>query len=112
MTESRVCLWCGETIDWEHGEAWTTVGTSTGLGYQHWECSLRVVTGGIGHLIAHHFWCTQQHDPDGGLTKRQSARLVAAYVEVIGVENIPFGSDDSSMTAPEAWEGVPRFEEG
>jgi hypothetical protein len=80
------CLWCDEPLV---GHT-TPVSTMDGPRHQHWECSLRVVTGGIGHLIAHHYWCTQQGDPDAGLTKRQSAVLSAAWVKVVGVEHLPF----------------------
>jgi hypothetical protein len=52
----------------------------------HRECSLRSVIGGIGHLIAHDYWCTERHDPDAGLTYRHSALLVDAFVAVIGVD--------------------------
>lgn len=50
----------------------------------HRECLLREVMGGIGHLIAHDHWCTEKQDPDAGLTYRQSAKLVDAYVSAVG----------------------------
>jgi hypothetical protein len=41
--------------------------------------------GGIGHLIAHDYWCGgERSDPDAGLTYYQSAQLVDAYVQVVG----------------------------
>jgi hypothetical protein len=92
MVKRQVCEWCDEEI--LLGEAWMPIGTPTGTGYQHRECALRTVVGGIGHLVAHHFWCTQQGDPDAGLTRRQSARLVLAYVEAVGVENLGSAADD------------------
>ena len=52
----------------------------------HRECSLREVLGGIGHLVAHEYWCLQKHDPDAGLTYHQSALLTDAWVHVMGVE--------------------------
>ena len=52
----------------------------------HRECMLRSVVGGIGHLIAHEYWCVQHRDPDAGLTYRQSALLVDAWVHIMGVE--------------------------
>lgn len=52
----------------------------------HRECMLHDVTGGIGHLIAHEYWCVQHHDPDAGLTYRQSALLVDEFVVVVGVD--------------------------
>ena len=51
----------------------------------HRSCALRSVVGGIGHCIAHEYWCVVRKDPDAGLTYRQSARLVDAYVQVMGV---------------------------
>jgi hypothetical protein len=59
--------------------------------YAHRECQLREVMGGIGHLIAHSLWCVQRHDPDAGLTFRQSAQLVDAYVRVVGHEGVDGG---------------------
>jgi len=52
----------------------------------HRECALRSGIGGIGHLIAHDYWCTQRKDPDAGLTYRQSALLVDEFVAVVGVD--------------------------
>jgi hypothetical protein len=52
----------------------------------HRECLLRDAIGGIGHLIAHEFWCVLRHDPDAGFTYRQSALLVAASVHVLGID--------------------------
>lgn len=47
----------------------------------HRECMLRSVMGGIGHLEDHDFWCEQMHDPDGGLSYRESALKVAKFME-------------------------------
>jgi hypothetical protein len=61
---------------------------------------LREVMGGIGHHIAHEYWCTQHHDPDAGLTRRQSSLLVDAYLNVVGIDNavqrsvVPSPSED------------------
>lgn len=52
----------------------------------HRQCVLRSTMGGIGHLIAHEYWCLQKHDPDAGLTFRQSALLVDEFVAIIGVD--------------------------
>lgn len=52
----------------------------------HRQCMLREVSGGIGHHIAHPYWCEQMHDPDAGLTRRQSALLADLYVALVGVE--------------------------
>ena len=55
--------------------------------HRHPECGVRMAIGGIGHLIAHSYWCIERHDPDAGLTYRQSALLVAAWVNVMGIES-------------------------
>ena len=78
------CVYCDEPL---HGEvAQGTIYTEQGPRHGHYQCALREVLGGIGHLVAHEFWCVQRHDPDGGLTRRQSALLVAEYVKVVGTE--------------------------
>ena len=79
------CVYCDEPL---HGDvAAGTIGTMEGPRHGHWQCALREVIGGIGHLIAHSFWCLgNMKDPDAGLTRRQSALLVAEYVRVVGVE--------------------------
>lgn len=59
--------------------------TEQGQLQAHRACLLRDVLGGIGHLIAHEYWCLQHNDPDAGLTYRQSARLVDAYSEIVGI---------------------------
>jgi hypothetical protein len=52
----------------------------------HRECSLREVLGGIGHLLDHKYYCRGLHDPDAGLTYRESALLVWTWVQIKGVE--------------------------
>lgn len=52
---------------------------------QHPECALRSALGGIGHLTDHGHWCVDQGDPDMGLTYRESALLVAEWVEEHGI---------------------------
>jgi len=75
------CVYCDEPL---HGNvAPGMIATMEGPRYGHVACSLREVLGGIGHLIAHEYWC-RQGDPDAGLTRRQSALLVEAYVRVVG----------------------------
>lgn len=78
-----VCPLCQEPV--ERFEAWSPI---NGAQPAHQECLLREVTGGIGHHIAHGWWCVQQHDPDAGLTFRQSARMVGALVDILGVEEV------------------------
>lgn len=53
---------------------------------QHRECALRSVVGGIGHLTNHRHWCLEMHDPDAGLSYRDSALLVAAWVDEHGLD--------------------------
>ena len=62
----------------------------------HRECMLREVVGGIGHVIAHEYWCSQQGDPDAGLTYHQSAILVDAYVHVVGHPPTVVGYEDDT----------------
>lgn len=84
MAKVEDCLFCGEPI---YGEASPyPIGTIEGPREVHWQCALREVMGGIGHLIAHDHWCGPQGDPDAGLTYRQSALLVAEYIKVVGVD--------------------------
>jgi hypothetical protein len=79
MTE--ICLYCEERIGkWDPT---VPVGTEEGRRLTHRECSLREVTGGIGHLIAHEYWC-RKGDPDAGLTRHQSSLLVLRWFEVVG----------------------------
>ena len=52
----------------------------------HRECALREVLGGIGHLLDHAHFCRTLHDPDAGMTYRESARMVALWVRLKGVE--------------------------
>lgn len=47
----------------------------------HQECALRIVLGGIGHLANHEHWCRTEHDPDAGLSYRESARLVLEWTK-------------------------------
>lgn len=61
-------------------------GEEDGLYPYHTECSLRSALGGIGHLRDHAFWCLQMHDPDAGLSYRDSALLVDQWVEEHGLD--------------------------
>lgn len=91
--EPVVCFHCGELIlpgeDLDPGTLWVD-GKPT---KPHRECSLRAVIGGIGHLSNHAFWCVEKHDPDAGLTYRESALLVDQWVHDHGE------SDDGLGTA-------------
>jgi hypothetical protein len=42
------------------------------------------VLGGIGHHIAHEWWCEIHHDPDAGFTRHESALMVAFMYELLG----------------------------
>jgi hypothetical protein len=75
MEATGDCLWCDEPLDDDVAPG--VVYTPEGPRHQHVECALREVMGGIGHLIAHEYWCIERHDPDAGLTRRQSALLHA-----------------------------------
>lgn len=86
MTESEACLFCGEPVEGD-GIPMRTI-DSRGVRTNHRECALREVLGGIGHQIAHDYWCTKMHDPDAGLTHYQSARLVALMYDMMGDELI------------------------
>jgi hypothetical protein len=83
------CEFCGEDITFDdEPAAMLGVMDADGAarqGFVHRQCSLREVMGGIGHLIAHDYWCLQKHDPDGGLTTRQSSLLVWEYYRVVGM---------------------------
>ena len=73
-----LCVLCTEPMG-----SWKSVSTMQQI---HRECALRSSMGGIGHLIAHEWWCDVKHDPDAGLTYRQSALLVDEFVALVGVE--------------------------
>lgn len=77
------CLLCGEVIvEGESGTYVNVMGTRGRLGSSvttepaHKECSLRSVLGGIGHHLNHSHFCQVLHDPDAGVSYRQSALLV------------------------------------
>lgn len=89
LDRRAVCPMCNEDIEPMHGDTSGTPLWVDGLPRKtHVQCMLREVVGGIGHLIAHDYWCgAPRHDPDAGLTYRQSAQLVATWVKVVGIEN-------------------------
>jgi hypothetical protein len=80
------CPMCDEPVVPGGDISPTSLFTAEGPQRVHRSCMLREVLGGIGHLIAHDYWCTERHDPDANLTYRQSALLVDAFVAVVGVE--------------------------
>lgn len=61
----------------------------------HYECSTRAALGGIGHFKDHAFWCLQMHDPDAGLSYRESALQVVEWVNEHGLDAaVQIGMDD------------------
>lgn len=83
------CLLCGEEA--AHDNFVRPIGSMKADGtaemrWMHDDCALRDMVGGIGHLVAHEYWCLQMHDPDAGLTYRQSALLAYQWVHVVGSE--------------------------
>jgi len=80
------CVLCEEEVEEQDMSAWP-IHTEYGQRQAHRQCMLRSSIGGIGHLIAHQFWCNEMGDPDAGLTYRQSALMVQRWVEVVGIED-------------------------
>jgi len=74
------CLFCDEPVE---GDG-VPVHTLEGLRTNHRECALREVLGGIGHHVAHEYWCVQHHDPDAGFSRHISALLVMRLYELLG----------------------------
>lgn len=72
------------------------ISTPEGVLPAHRECLLRAVLGGIGHLVDHAHWCVAMHDPDGGVSYRESALAVDAWVERYG------GAGGAESAAPVA----------
>ena len=80
MSEPLPCELCDEPCD----AAFEGVVTM----HAHRECLLRDCMGGIGHLIAHEYWCgPPRNDPDAGLSRRHSALLVDAYIHIVGIKS-------------------------
>lgn len=79
LRQVTLCRFCTEPI--RHPFR----GPDSATTHDHYECGLRAVLGGIGHLVDHQFWCGVLADPDAGLTYRQSALRVADWVEEHGL---------------------------
>jgi hypothetical protein len=83
----EACLMCDEAI--LPGDSGTIIGAleADGTARQrpmHKECGLRSVVGGIGHIMGLcHCYGGEMEDPPG-LSKRQSAMLVWAWVQEYG----------------------------
>lgn len=58
---------------------------STTFRWCHSICGLRDVIGGIGHLRDHEYWCNKMGDPDGGMTRHESALAVSAWIAEHGI---------------------------
>jgi hypothetical protein len=52
----------------------------------HRECALRVVLGGIGHLIDHEHFCGSELGPDAGLDYRTSSLMVDVWAHRVGLK--------------------------
>jgi hypothetical protein len=83
------CFGCKELIAEDDRGMWlATVAGPTAATWrfapQHRECALRQVLGGIGHHLNHEHWCVHEQDPDAGLTYRQSALEVWAWIRDYG----------------------------
>jgi hypothetical protein len=102
MSESPTdpnCILCGEEA--AHDNFVRLMGNlkADGTAEMRWvhdDCNLREVLGGIGHLVAHEYWCLQRHDPDAGLTYRQSALLVYHWTKIVGAQST---TDRDSITS-------------
>lgn len=81
-----ICPHCTERIYQGEPRSRVIVWGDAGGVRPHFECGLREVLGGIGHLIDHGYWCDEVGDPDMGLSYRESAARVAEYVSQHGVE--------------------------
>lgn len=81
-----ICPLCDEPVIVFDPDDAQPIGTPDGMRQAHRICLLRNVIGGIGHLIAHEYWCAQRHDPDAGLTRYQSAQLVETWVHAVGTD--------------------------
>jgi hypothetical protein len=75
------CALCDDRI----GEGEESSPLNNGALRAHRECLLRAGIGGIGHLRDHAYWCALMHDPDAGLTYRESALQVDQWVADHGV---------------------------
>lgn len=84
--EGEACLICDRPIS--QGEQTPDPiydGRDGSARFAHRACMVREVLGGIGHHIAHDYWCVDRGDPDAGLDRWQSAQLVELYVRLVGV---------------------------
>ncbi len=84
MVEMSHCPLCQERVDPDLDNV--PISTEHGVRAAHRECMLRTVMGGIGHLTNHAYWCSMMHDPDMGMSRRESAVMVDHWVRNNGVE--------------------------
>ena len=80
------CVLCHEEFEAGDQISPSTWHTLTGTHRAHAECGLREVAGGIGHHLNHDYWCEVMHDPDGGLSYRESALRVWQLYQQEGVD--------------------------
>jgi hypothetical protein len=83
---AMICPFCSEDICAGDREG-QPISVDGILRRAHAECGLRSVVGGIGHLTNHDYWCIEHHDPDAGLSYRESARQVFAYWKERGTDD-------------------------
>ena len=70
------CLWCEEHFRRGDSISDVPVHTAAGLRYQHVECAVRSVVGGLNHLNGLCCCCGGAMPPDPeGITRREAARM-------------------------------------
>jgi hypothetical protein len=81
--QRRLCLLCDEDMEAERSASLVCE--------MHSACALRNVLGGIGHLLAHEYFCggPATAGPDAGMDYRTSALLVELYVKRVGLDALP-----------------------
>jgi hypothetical protein len=89
-----VCAFCDEPVTSQDRQG-QHVGSAGGVHQTHYECGLRSVLGGIGHMTNHAHWCVEVGDTDAGMSYRDSAREVLRIVHEVGVEEASRRSFDA-----------------
>lgn len=83
--DQMICAHCQEPILPGEDLAEITIADSAATN-AHRECTLRIVLGGIGHLIDHAHFCGGELGPDAGLDYRTSALMVDVWVHRKGIK--------------------------
>ena len=52
-----------------------------GTSRMHAECGVLLAMGGIGHVLNHEHWCLVERDPDAGMSRRESAKMVWDWLQ-------------------------------